>query len=420
MKNDENPIGNFLNNLPGRLREAREGGRKKRNWETESGNAEQTEQKKISDFDYEKTLHNINLKIGKFSSEASSKITEQMVKLNDKLNYGETSSYNVPETDRAAENTGARFSEASMTEEERVQRAVTQLAHNLEGLTAQKAEQEAKAEEEFGKTDKPTNVYDIFEYRQAKNNTAGNEQKYSSTSSGNGMLSDSTASSRVDDEEKTAGLSTGDVLSGLSSSFHELQSRVWNEQNKQRFNDVKNSAGSLLAEYKEKAERRILGDVYDEVDSVNVSEKIREVKVLGFDDVVSGAILLEALEEQALFHGSSYAVVKDADNEHNVPLLTLLTARSKGYEVFNLELRDAGADEASMVRVEKGIERLDAFVKSSSDSETLAVFDVRGSEQRIIEKLSSRTVSKAVFLTNSTLSNEELSELLNTDLIVVN
>ena len=418
MKNDENPIGNFLNNLPERLKEARGNNRKKRNWETESGNAEQTEQKKLSDFDYEQTLHNINLKIGKFSSEASSKIAEQMVKLNDKLNYGETHSDDA-QNGGASDDTRSGFSDASMTEEERVQRAVDALARNLEGLTVQKAGQEAKVEEDFGATDKPTNVYDIFEYRQAKNNTAGNEQKYSSTSSDNAMSSDSTASSRVDDEEKTAGLSTDDVLGGLSSSFHELQSRVWNEQNKQRFNDVKNSAGSLLAEYKEKAERRILGDVYDEVNGASVSEKVREVKVLGFDDVVSGAILLDALEEQALFHGASYAVVKDTENEHNVPLLTLLTARSKGYEVFNLELRDVRTTEESKARVEKGLERLDNFVKNSSDGETLAVFDVRGSDKNVVEELASRRVSKAIFLTDGALSNEELSALLNADLIVV-
>lgn len=412
MKNGENPIGNFFNNLPERLKEARGNNRKKRNWETESGNTEQTEQKKLSDFDYEQTLHNINLKIGKFSSEASSKIAEQMVKLNDKLHYGETHCGDA-QNGGASDDARSDFSEASMTEEERVQKAVDALARNLEGLTAQKAGQEAKVEEEFGTTYKPTNVYDIFQYRQAKDNTAGNEQKYSSTSS------DSTASSRVDDEEKTAGLSTDDVLGGLSSSFHELQSRVWNERNKQRFNDVKNSAGSLLAEYKEKAERRILGDVYDEVNGVKLSENVREVKVLGFDDVVSGAILLEALEEQALLHGSSYAVVKDTENEHNVPLLTLLTARSKGYEVFNLELRDVRTTEESKARVEKGLERLDNFVKNASDGETLAVFDVRGSDKNVVEELASRRVSKVIFLTDSTLNNEELSELLNTDLIVV-
>lgn len=414
MKNDENPIGNFLNNLPERLKEARENSRKKRNWETESGNTESTEQKKISDFDYEQTLHSISLKIGKFSSEASSKISEQMVKLNNTLNYGETHSDGARNAN-ASDDVRSDFSVASMTEEERVQRAVDALAHELEGLTGQKT----KVEEEFGTTDKPTNVYDIFQYRQAKNNTAGNEQKYSSTSSDNDMFSDSTASSRVDDGEKTAGLSTDDVLSGLSSSFHELQSRVWNEQNKQRFNDVKNSAGSLLAEYKEKAERRILGDVYDEVNSASASEKVREVKVLRLDDVVSGTVLLEALEDQAFLHGSSRAVVKDAENEHNVHFLTLLTANRKGYEVFNLELRDVKTTDESKARLVKGLEWLDDFVKNSSDSETLAVFDVRGSDKNVVKELASRRVSKVIFLTDSTLSNEELSELLNTDLIVV-
>lgn len=373
MNNDKTPVSDFLNGLTQKIRETEQKiGKpkpKKQNWDSAR---ESTKPKSFSEFDVESSLKKAEQRLGEFSVFASNKINDAVTRLNNHAND------NNPVTDseekNVATNSSSSYSENNQNDDDPL--VHVKLEEGAEGFTFQrfidkrkesdqiKEEVEELMKNDSTKSNRKDNVFDIF----------------------------SMTEGRTDEKEsvKPNKTKTEEYVSNIQNLWN---TKVLNDKNLERVDHVVDSINDKVNSIYKKSN-----------DWLNTSDSQGKVEDQGGFDfykveskpfwvngntVSSGVELLNTIETNSGDDTTSFGVILDKGNEHNVLVFALLAARNKEYNSLHLDLTNIQDNDLGKQKIKKAFAEVKDFVKNDLQ-DGLITIDVRGAEASVIEPLLSR------------------------------